>query len=219
MESDPDATVESELADSAPSESTRTESVPTSESMPTQSTPTESIPTESARRKSTKNRGKKRPPATKRRREISSRQMLTAAAIVVIVSALAAGAWFYWAGNTKFKDEETTLAKTNVCSAYTVVRDAVAANSNFKIAKGDVAALYGARANIRLALLGSGLYLHDRVAQEPAAPADLVKAANSLAKTIDELGINDLANRDNVAQAPLREDLNSEIVQLNSLCK
>ena len=151
---------------------------------------------------------------------MSTRLMATAAAVIVIVAALAASAWFFWAGDTKFKSEETTVARTNVCNAYTVVRDAVATNVNVRIAKqADPGVTIGVQANARLALLGGGLYLRDRVAQEPAAPADLVKAANAMAKTSEDLSINYLAHRDNAAQDPLREDLNSEVAQLNSLCK
>jgi hypothetical protein len=62
-------------------------------------------------------------------------------------------------------------------------------------------------ANARLALIGGGAYLRDRLAAQPSAPADLAKAVSSY-----------LANADNSVQEPLRKDLDPEITQLNKLC-
>jgi len=45
-------------------------------------------------------------------------------------------------------------------------------------------------ANARLALIGGGAYLSQRLAANTAAPADIANAANSLANTIQQLGIN-----------------------------
>ena len=73
-------------------------------------------------------------------------------------------------------------------------------------------------ANARLALLGGGAYLRDRIAGQASPPADLAKALNSFAGTIEQLGVNYLANAGNAAQAPLRRDLDGEITQLNKLC-
>jgi hypothetical protein len=73
-------------------------------------------------------------------------------------------------------------------------------------------------ANARLALLGGGGYLRDSLNSQTAPPADLANAVNSLANTIEQLGVNYLANAGNKLQAPLRKDLDSEIAQLNKLC-
>ena len=74
-------------------------------------------------------------------------------------------------------------------------------------------------ANARLALLGGGAYLRDSLNAQTAPPADLAEAVNSLAATIEQLGVNYLANAKNDAQAPLRHDLDSEIATLKKLCE
>jgi hypothetical protein len=74
-------------------------------------------------------------------------------------------------------------------------------------------------ANARLALIGGGAYLRDRLAAEPAAPADLAKAVDSLANTIEQLGVNYMAGAADGVQNPLRHDLIAQIGQVNDLCK
>ncbi|HVQ97463.1 MAG TPA: hypothetical protein VMS16_01390, partial [Mycobacterium sp.] len=72
--------------------------------------------------------------------------------------------------------------------------------------------------NARLALLGGGTYLRERLAANTAAPADLANAANSMANTIEQLGINYLTGAPPAVQDPVRHDLNSEITQIDKLC-
>jgi hypothetical protein len=83
----------------------------------------------------------------------------------------------------------------------------------------DPSAHLAVAANARLALLGGGAYLRDTVAAQTAPPADLAKAVDSLAATIEQLGVNYLANAGNDAQVPSRHDLDSEIKTLNKLCE
>jgi O-methyltransferase involved in polyketide biosynthesis len=73
-------------------------------------------------------------------------------------------------------------------------------------------------ANARLALLGGGAYLRERLDAEPATPADLAKALKAMARTIDQLGINYLAGATSTAQDPLRSDLDKEVTAINKLC-
>jgi hypothetical protein len=73
-------------------------------------------------------------------------------------------------------------------------------------------------ANARLALIGGGLYLQERLAANTAAPTELANAANSFANTIQQLGINYLANARADVQDPIRHDLDSQISQLDKLC-
>ena len=80
-------------------------------------------------------------------------------------------------------------------------------------------AQFAVAANARLALIGGGAYLRDRLAANTAAPADLATAANSFATTIEQLGVNYLINATNDVQNPLRQTLNNEINQLDTLCK
>jgi hypothetical protein len=73
-------------------------------------------------------------------------------------------------------------------------------------------------ANARLALIGGGSYLRERLAANTAAPTDLANAANSFANTIQQLGINYMTDAGAAVQDPLRHDLDSQISQLDKLC-
>lgn len=147
-------------------------------------------------------------------------QALVALAIAVIAAALAVVAWFrpVHQNAPTFTDQQTGDAKTNVCSAYAAVHQEVVMNThmvnpdpNSPIGQLAVAA------NARLALLGGGAYLRDRLTAEPAAPAGLAKAVKSMANTLEELGIGYLAGL-NSALGPLRNALDSEISQINGMC-
>jgi hypothetical protein len=67
--------------------------------------------------------------------------------------------------------------------------------------------------NARTALLGGGAYLRERLAAEPAAPADLAKAVNSMAKTIEQLSINYLAVQ------PISSRIRRETISIRRLNK
>jgi hypothetical protein len=69
-----------------------------------------------------------------------------------------------------------------------------------------------------LALVGGGTYLRDRLDANTAAPTDLANAVNSIAYTVEQLGINYLSNAPADAQDSLRHDLDSQISQLDKLC-
>jgi hypothetical protein len=109
-------------------------------------------------------------------------------------------------------------AKTNLCAAYKVVHTGVVANTHLAIPGNDPGSHLAVAANARLALLGGGAYLRETLAAQTAPPADLGNAINSLATTIEHLGINYLANASNDAQVPLRHDLEGQIATLNKLC-
>jgi hypothetical protein len=146
-------------------------------------------------------------------------QALAALAIAVIAVALAIAAWFRptHEGATGIYPQPGD-AKTNLCSAYTVVRQGVVTNTHLAPAENDPAAHLAVAANARLALVGGGAYLRDRLAANAGSPADLAQAVNSMANTIEQLGVNYLAGAGDPVQAPLRKDLNAEITQLNKLC-
>lgn len=150
-------------------------------------------------------------------RNTPRRRTLLAAAVLVVVVALAVAAWFLFAHKTShYTDQQTAQAKTNVCKAYSAVRQGIVINTHLGL--DDPSGRLAVASNARLALLGGGLYLRDRLATEPATPADLAKAANSMADTVEQLGVNYLAGADNL-QDPLRHDLDSEIQQINGLCQ
>jgi hypothetical protein len=111
-------------------------------------------------------------------------------------------------------------AKANLCAAYKVVHQAVVTNTHLATPGGkDPAGHLAVAANARLALLGGGAYLRDSLNVQTSPPADLAKAVDSFAGTIEQLGVNYLANVGNDAQVPLRRDLDSDIKTLNKLCQ
>jgi hypothetical protein len=139
--------------------------------------------------------------------------------IAVIAAGLAIAAWLRPTHEGPSYPQSGD-AKTNLCAAYKVVHQAVVTNTHLASPGGnDPTGHLAVAANARLALLGGGAYLRDTVAAQTAPPADLAKAADSLAATIEQLGVNYLANAGNDAQVPLRRDLDSEITALNKLCE
>ncbi len=148
--------------------------------------------------------------------------MFAALAIAVIAAAVAIAGWFRPApqsASPAFSDQQTAQAKANVCSAYTAVHQGVVRNTHLTDPNpNDPAGQLAIAANARLALLGGGAYLRDRVADEPATPADLAQAVNSIGSTIEKLGVGYLEAASNIVLDPLRHDLDSQVAQINKLC-
>jgi hypothetical protein len=148
-------------------------------------------------------------------------QMLAPLVIAIIAVAIAIVALlrpWHEGASVSFPDQSGD-AKTNLCTAFTVVRQGVVGNTHLENPGGnDPTGQLAVAANARLALVGGGAYLRDRLAAQPSPPADLAKAINSMANTSEQLGVNYLANADDSLQAPLRKDLDSEITQLKKLC-
>jgi hypothetical protein len=141
-----------------------------------------------------------------------------ALAIAVIAAALAALAYFHPAHNsTPGVAQQGGDAKANVCGAFGIVRKAVVLNTHLQTSNDPFDQLSVA-ANARLALLGGGVYLQERLAANNAAPADLAAAVNSLASTVEQLGINYLAGATADALDPVRNSLNNELNQIDKLC-
>jgi hypothetical protein len=138
----------------------------------------------------------------------------------VIAVAVAVAAWFRPAhdGASTFSGEHVSQAKANVCSTYTSVRKAVVLNTHLN-SPNDPTGQLAVAANARLALLGGGSYLQDRLVAEPAAPADLANAVKSMSNTIEQLGTAYLADAGTIVLDPLRHDLDADIRQINDLCK
>ena len=143
-----------------------------------------------------------------------------ALAIAVLALAIAGLAWFRPVHSAPaFTAQQTADAKTNVCTASAVARQAVVTNTHLVNPRGnDEIGTLAVAANARLALLGGGAYLRDRLDAEPATPADLAKALKAMAGTMEQLGINYLAGSTSTAQDPLRNNLDKEIAAINKLC-
>lgn len=144
--------------------------------------------------------------------------------IAVIAATLAIVGWFRPHHSAPpaatFSDQQIKDAKTHVCTAFVTVDRAVVMNTHLKNPPdgGPIGALSVAT-SARLALYGGGAYLRDRLTQEPATPADLAKAINSIATTLEDLGIGYLASAPDFAQDRLRQDLDSEVKRAAQLCK
>jgi hypothetical protein len=139
-------------------------------------------------------------------------------AIAVIAVVVAVAAWLRPAHDSSFSAQQSDQAKKNVCAASLVVNKAVYADAK-NPHPGDPVGVVAVAANVRLALLGGGAYLRQVVAAEPATSDGLAKAANSMANTLQQMGINYAANTATPAVlGPLQQDLNSEMKQINTLC-
>jgi hypothetical protein len=161
----------------------------------------------------------KHPVPVPRRWKASQWPTYAALVIAVVAAVLAALAYFHPAHNSASVPQQGGDAKANVCSAYAATHKAVVINTHMQSRNpNDAVAELSVATNARLALIGGGTYLRDRLAANTAAPADLTNAANSLADTIQQLGINYLIGAGQAVQEPVRHDLNSEITQLDKLC-
>lgn len=155
------------------------------------------------------------------RRWRASSRVLTPATLVVAVAALgfALAAWLRPAHHGPSYPQSGD-AKTNLCAAYAVAHEAVVINTHLADPGGTVPGGHLAvAANARLALLGGGAYLRDVLAAQTAPPADLANAVNSFAATIEQLGVNYLANAADDVQMPLRHDVDTDIHTLTKLCE
>jgi hypothetical protein len=162
----------------------------------------------------------KKPMPFPRWSEASRWPMYAALAIAVIAAVLAALAYFHPLHNSApAAAQQGGNAKANVCSAFGSARKAVVINTHLQSPNiNDPIAELSVATNARLALLGGGTYLRERLAANTAAPADLANAANSMANTIQQLGINYLTGAGKDVQDPLRNDLNSQITQIDKMC-
>jgi hypothetical protein len=161
----------------------------------------------------------KKPVPSSRWSDVS--RWLTYASLVLaaIAVTLAALAYFHPAHNKASVAQQGGDAKANVCSAFASARQAVVVTTHMHSPNiNDQVAELAVATNARLALIGSGSYLHERIAANSAAPADLAKAATTMANTVQQLGMNYLTNAAPDAQAPIRKDLDAEITQINQLC-
>jgi hypothetical protein len=139
-----------------------------------------------------------------------------ALAIAVIAAVLAALAYFHPAHTSAAVAQQGGDAKANVCSAYKAAHKSVVINTHLQSQNPDVQLAIAA--NARLALIGGGSYLRERLAANTAAPTDLANAANFFANTIQQLGINYMTDAGAAVQDPLRHDLDSQISRLDKLC-
>ncbi len=181
---------------------------------------TKSAHAETPKQSSVKQESSSKKPVPFTRWSDPSRWLTYAAlAIAVIAVALAALAYFHPAHNSASVAQQGGDAKANVCSAYASARKAVVINTHMQSPNiNDPIAELSVATNARLALIGGGAYLRERLAANTGAPADLASAATSMANTVEQLGINYLTRAGNDVQDPIRKDLNNEITQIDKMC-
>lgn len=147
---------------------------------------------------------------------------IAALALAVIGIVLAIFGWFYPSTGEKFSADQQQEAKGKVCDAQAVVRQGTQFNTNLQNpVPGDLAGDLAVGTNARLSLFAGGAYLHQRLEANPAAPADLTKAAGDMADTLEALSVNYLAGHspsDDVQQ-PLRDQLRGQIDVLDNICQ
>jgi len=140
--------------------------------------------------------------------------------IAVVAAALAALAYFHPAHNENASAvQQDGDARANVCAAYKAAHRSVVVNTHMQSPNpNDAVAELAIATNARLALIGGGAYLKDRLDANTAAPADIAKAVTTFANTTEQLGTNYMIGAGADVQDQLRRDLDSQITQLDKLC-
>jgi hypothetical protein len=141
-------------------------------------------------------------------------------AIALVALVLAGLAYFQPAhtGGTGIP-QQSGDAKANVCAAYHAAHNAVVINTHLQSPNpNDPTAELSVATSARLALIGGGTYLKERLAANTAAPTDLASVVNSVANTLEQLGINYLNRAAADAQEAFRRDLNSQFGAAEKLC-
>jgi hypothetical protein len=177
---------------------------------------TKSAHAESPNEPSAREEASSRKPVPAPRWSDPSRWPTYAALVIAVIAAVLAGLAYFHPKHTAAAPQQGGNAKANVCSAYQATRKAVVINTHLESNNPDLQLAIAA--NARLALIGGGTYLRDRLEANTAAPSDLANAANSLADTVEQLGINYLIQAPPEVQDPVRNNLNNELAQLDKMC-
>lgn len=146
---------------------------------------------------------------------------LAALAVALVAAAASVAAWLrpaHEGASHSFSAQQSAQAKKNVCSAYFTVRRAVS-EKTVNPSPADPVGKLEVATNRQLILLGGGAFLDKTVTAEPATPADLAKAVDSLAGTLEHLAVDKLARAGKPLQTGLWKDFGSEAAQVNKLCK
>ena len=108
--------------------------------------------------------------------------------------------------------------KADVCSAFTLVRNAVSLQTNANLGP-DPVATQAVAANARLATLGGGQFLLSRL--EGDVPTDLADAVRSFANNLEYIGMGQLAGAagDDPGQINRMNDAQATSNKITELCK
>lgn len=144
------------------------------------------------------------------------------AALAVAVIALAVSAWGLLRSPSGDADEPTSPTsgdpKTQVCDAFTMVRNAVSLQTNADLGN-DRVAQQAVAANARLATLGGGEFLLARL--NGSVPADLADAVRSFADDLTYIGMGQLAGApaNDPGQANRQKTAQATAVKIDTLCR
>lgn len=114
--------------------------------------------------------------------------------------------------------EEEAQAKTDICAAFSSVRDSVSLQTNTDLGP-DPAAVSAVAANSRLATLGGGQYLLSKL--NPTVPTDLAEAVRSFAFDLQDIGVQQLAGigGDDPKQLDRMNAAQADAVRITDLCR
>lgn len=119
-----------------------------------------------------------------------------------------------------FSGQQVADAKSEICNAFNLVREAISVNTNKQSPNvEDFAAQYAIAANSRLALYGGGGYLLDQLTVEPATPTALAEAVKAAARKYREVAIIYLSERAEPPQHPLTGSLQEVTARVDGLCR
>lgn len=147
---------------------------------------------------------------------------LAPAALVIAVVAVALAAWGLMRSPSTgevsaVSDEQTAEAKTQVCEAFEMVRNAVSLQTNADLGR-DRVATQAVAANARLATLGGGQFLLSRL--DDAVSTELADAVRSFANNLEYIGMGQLAGApgDDPAQQTRLNDAQTSATRIGELC-
>jgi hypothetical protein len=151
-------------------------------------------------------------------RELSRWAAPAALVIAVIAVCLAVWALVSASGKAPAAAEQPGDPKARVCAAYETVSRAVALQTHAGLGP-DPVAMKAVAGNARLALIGGGQYLLNRLDSE--TPRELADAVRSFAISLQEIGVNQLAevSNEDPVQAGRMSEVESVRKQIADLCK
>lgn len=148
---------------------------------------------------------------------------MTVLALIVAVAALGVAVWALVSSPSATVESASPAgqsgdAKTRVCGAFELVRNAVTLQTNTNLGP-DPVAVQAVAANARLATLGGGLFLLSTLTDD--TPADLADAVRSFAGNLEDIGMSQLAGErvDDPAQSTRMNDAQGAANGIVELCK
>ena len=122
------------------------------------------------------------------------------------------------AAEPTFTDAQREEAKAKVCDAFLVVSSGVANSSGLQAEEGDAVGAVAIATNARLALLGGGQYMLDRV--DPATEPGLAEAARAFGNALMDVGAAAIAQipNDDPAHQERLKDADEQNAKLQGMC-